>query len=62
MIKILTKNLKFLGHLSTFRPANTPKSEPFKSQNNAQTILKQVKSNFEKVHKMTFFDPQDGHK
>ena len=54
MTKILTQNLDYWGHLSTFRAENTHKSGPFKVKNNAQTLPKQLKNNFEKVKKMTF--------
>ena len=37
-----------------FRAENTPKSGPFKVENNDQTLLKQLQNNFEKVRKMTF--------
>ena len=47
----LTKNLDFRGNLSTFRAENTPKSGPSKSKNNAQTLLKLLQNNFEKVQK-----------
>ena len=52
--QILTKNLDYRGHLSTFRAENTPKSGPFKAKNNAQTLPKQLQNNFEKVPKTTF--------
>ena len=54
MGKILTENLDYWGHLSTFRAENTLKSRPFKVENNAQTLPKQLQNNFEKVQKMTF--------
>ena len=62
MSKILTQNLSFQGHLSTFEAQNTPKSRPFEAENKAQTLPKQVQNNFEKVEKSTFFDPQNGQK
>ena len=37
---ILTENLDFQSHLSTFRAENTPKSRPFKTKNNAVTLPK----------------------
>ena len=49
--QILTKYLDFRGHLSTFRAENTPKNGPFKSKNNAQTLLKLLQDNFEEVQK-----------
>ena len=58
MGQILTKNLDFRGHLSTFRAENTPKSGPSKSKNNAQTLLKLLQNNFEKVQKSTFLTPK----
>ena len=40
-------------------PENTTKSWPFKTENNAQTLPKQLlQSNFEKVQKMTFSTPK----
>ena len=56
--QILTKNLDFRGHLSTFRAENTPKSGPSKSKINAQTLLKLLQNNFEKVQKSTFLTPK----
>ena len=35
MTKILTQNLKYRGHLSTFRAENIPKNGHFKIENNA---------------------------
>ena len=58
MSKILTKNLDFRGHLSTLRAENTPKSGPFKVENNALTLPKQLQNNFEKVQKTTFSTPK----
>ena len=55
MTKNLTKNLDYWGHLSTFRAENTHKSGPFKVKNNAQTLPKQLKNNFEKVQETTFW-------
>ena len=37
------------GYLTTFRGINAPKSRPFKYENNAQTLPKQLQNNFEKV-------------
>ena len=54
----LTQNLDFRGHLSTFRAENTPKSGPSKFKNNAQTLLKPLQNNFEKVKKSTFLTPK----
>ena len=51
-----------LGYLTTFRGINPPKSGPFKYENNAQTLLKQLQNNFEKVQKSTFLTPQNGQK
>ena len=62
MGQILTKNLDFRGHLSTFRAENTPKSGPSKSKNNAQTLLKLLQNNFEKVQKTTFLTLDFGYK
>ena len=58
MSKLLTKNLDFRGHLSTFRAQNTLKIRPFEAKNKAQTIPKQVQNNFEKVQKSTFLSPK----
>ena len=58
MSKILTQNLSFQGHLSTFEAQNTPKSRPFEAENKAQTLPKQVQNNFEKVQKSTFLTPK----
>ena len=33
--QILTKNLNFWSHLLAFKAENTPKSRPFKAENNA---------------------------
>ena len=62
-IKIL-KIFRIVGHpqdpkgedhgYSTFRGINAPKSGPFKFENNAQTLHKQLQNNFEKGQKMTF--------
>ena len=58
MSKILTENLDYWGHLSTFGAENTTKSRPFKVENNAQTLPKQLQNNFEKVQKTTFSTPK----
>ena len=55
MSKFLNKNLEIWGRLSTFGAENTPKSRPFKVENNAQTLPKQLQNNFEKAQKMTFW-------
>ena len=47
----LTLNLDFRGHIATFRAENTPKSGPFKAENNAQTTSKQLQNKFQKVQK-----------
>ena len=47
-----------MGHISTFRTKNTPKSRPFKGENNAQTTPEQLLNNFEKVQKPTFLTPK----
>ena len=36
----------------------TTKSRPFKAENNAQTLPKQLQNNFEKAQKMTFSTPK----
>ena len=54
MSKFLTENLNFRGYLSTFGAENTPKSRPFKVENNAQILPKQLQNNFEKLQKTTF--------
>ena len=56
--KILTENFDFRGHISTFRAENTPKKEPFKAKNNAQTTSEQLQTNFQKVQKTTFLAPK----
>ena len=58
MSKILTQNVSFQGHLSTFEAQNTPKTRPFKVKKNAQTLPKQLQNNFEKVQKSTFLTPK----
>ena len=58
MSKILTQNLIFRGHLSTFEAQNTPKSRTFEAKNKAETLPKQVQNNFEKVEKSTFLTPK----
>ena len=58
MSNILSQNLSFQGHLSTFEAQNTPKSRPFEAENKAQTLPKQVQNNFEKVEKSTFLTPK----
>ena len=40
--QILTENLDLLVHLWTFGAENAPKSGPFKTKNNAQTLPKQL--------------------
>ena len=54
----LAQKFNFRGHLSTFRAENTPKTGPSKSKNNAQTLLKLLQNNFEKVQKSTFLTPK----
>ena len=58
MSLFLTEYFDFRGHLSTFRAEKTPKSRPFKVENNAQTLPKQLQNNFEKVEKTTFSTPK----
>ena len=58
MSKILTQNLSFQGHLSTFEAQNTPKSRHYEAENKAQTLPKQVLNNFEKVQNSTFLTPK----
>ena len=48
----------YWGHFSTFGAENTPKSRPFKVENNAQTLPEQLQNNFEKVQKTTFLTPK----
>ena len=50
----LTVNFDFRGHIETFRAENTPKSGPFKAENNAQTTSKQLQNKFQKVQKTCF--------
>ena len=49
--QLLNENLVFRGH-------NTPKSGPFKTKKDAQTLSKQLPNNFEKVQKTTFSTPK----
>ena len=56
--QILTENFDFRGHISTFRAENTPKNEPFKAKNNAQTTSEHPQNNFQKVQKTTFLAPK----
>ena len=58
MSKFLTENLDFRGQLSTFEAENTPKSRPFKVENNALTLSKQLQNKLEKVQKRTFSSPK----
>ena len=58
MSNFLTENFDFWGYLNTFWAENTPKSRPFKVENNAQTLPKQLQNNFEKVQKTTFSTPK----
>ena len=53
----MCRNFYFRGHLSTLVAKNTTKSGHFRSKNNAQILLKQVK-NFQKFHSMTFLTPK----
>ena len=55
---ILTENLDFRVHLWTFGAEKTPKSGPFKTEKDAQTLPKQLPNNFEKVQKTTFSTPK----
>ena len=45
---------EYHDYFSSFRGINTPKSEPFKYKNNAQTLPTQLQYNFEKGQKMSF--------
>ena len=56
--QILTQNLDFRGHISTFRAENTAKSGHFKAENNAQTTSEHLQNNFQKVQKTTFLAPK----
>ena len=60
MSKFLTEYFDFRGHLSTFRAENNPKSRPFKVENNAQTLPKQLQKKLWKSPENDFFDPQNG--
>ena len=46
------------GYLTTIWAQNKPKIGPFKTENNAQILPKQVQNNFEKVQKSTFLTPK----
>ena len=59
---MVSKNYDFWGLLLTFGAEKTTKSRPFKVENNAQTLPKQLQNNYEKVEKTTFFTPQNGRK
>ena len=52
--QILSQNLDFRGHISTFRAENTAKIGPFKAKNNAQTTSKQLQSILQKIQKTGF--------
>ena len=41
-------------YLSTFKGINKPKSGPFKYENNAQTLPKELQNNFEKGQRIIF--------
>ena len=51
--QILTLNLDFREHKSTFRAKNIPKSGPFEAKNNAQTTPEQLYKTFQKVLKIS---------
>ena len=53
----MCRNFYFTGHLSTLVAKNTIKSRHFRSKNNAQILLKQVR-NFQKFHSRTFLTPK----
>ena len=53
----MCRNFYFTGHLSTLVAKNTTKSRHFRSKNNAQILLKQVR-NFQKFHSRTFLTPK----
>ena len=53
MSKILTLIFYFRGHISTFQTENTPKSGPFKAENNALSTIKQLSKSPENW----FFEP-----
>ena len=55
--QILTQNLNFSFHLSTFGTEKSLKSSSLKTKKNAQTLPKQLQNKFEKVQKMTFLTP-----
>ena len=55
---ILTQNFNYMGDLWTSEAEITPKSWPFKVENNAKTLPSQLQNNFEKVQKMTFWTPK----
>ena len=51
--EISPKNVDFVGHQNFFGVDSTRKYGPFKSKNNAQTILKQLPNNFENGQNLT---------
>ena len=50
----LTLNSDLRGYLSTFQAANTFKTAPFRTRNNAQLTSKQLQNNIQKVEKTGF--------
>ena len=62
MSQFLIENLDFPGYLASFRAESTLKSGPFKVENIAQTLPKQLQNNIEKVQKTTFSTPKKGQK
>ena len=55
--QMLTENITFRGHLSTFGAENTTKSRFFMAKNNAQ-ILHNSKATLKKSRKRLFLPPK----
>ena len=56
--KMAKNDPNFRDHLSTFKAENTPKSGPFNTTKNPQTLPKQLQNNFEKVQIRLFRTPK----
>ena len=56
--QILTEDINFRGHLSTFRADNAPKGRPFMAISNAKIFPEKLVKNFEKVKKTYFSTPK----
>ena len=56
----IDKKLKFPPYILTFSDKNTPKSGPFKYENNAQILPKHCQNSFEKSQNITFLVQEAG--